>query len=260
MFDSAPEFANAAKPFATHSAGWAGATAMEAYDACTGGDLSCVAEAEAMIEKISASVETSRSVWEAVVCGAYPLVPDYLAGHPMNMRRRTHVTNENAPLRIYFDLTSSAAVHESTLAKRGIAFLALAMLLTRSRPVEMHVFTALGPSSFRGEGADGIVTIKLPTAPLDLAIAGGIFTKGIARALGYDYLNAECGTGSGWLKGIVPSYPESLDKYVETVRRALRLGSEDMIIGPVFTTDESIKNPIGFVQKMIDLHSKGEDE
>jgi len=258
-FDSAPEFANDAKPYASAASGWTGATASEAYDACTIGDLECVPAAERMIDKISANVETTRSVWEPAVAGAYPIIPDYLAGHPLNMRRRTHVANENAPLKIYLDLTSSAGVGSRDLVNRGIAFLALAMLLTRSRPVEMHVFTALGSRAGSTRGS-GIVSFPLPTAPLDLAIAGGVFTKGIARTLGYEYLAKVLGTGPAWLMGISPTNPVSLRKYVDLARAALHAGPEDIIIGPVYATDESISNPIKFVQRMVDLHSKGGDE
>jgi len=265
-FDSASEFANAAKPYASGSSHWTGSTAAEAYDACTIGDLSCVADAEMLIEKISANVETTRSVWEPAVAGTYPIVPDYLTGHPLNMRRRTHVTNENAPIKIYLDLTSSAGVDSRDLAKRGIAFLALAMLLTRSRPVEMHVFTALGSHPDRSTGSgdrstgSGLISFQLPTAPLDLALAGGVFTKGIARTLGYEYLAKVLGTGPGWLRNLSPTRPETMRAYVALARAALRAGPEDIIIGPVYYTDDSINNPVKFVQKMIDLHAKGESE
>jgi hypothetical protein len=261
MFDSAAEFANAAKPHGRGS-GWGGCSADEAYTACTKGDLSCVGEAEMMIDKISAGVETERSVWVPAVCGAYPIVADYLTGHPFNMRRRTHIQNENAPIRIYIDLTSSAGVHEQQLAKRGVAFLALAMLLTRSRPVEMHAFAALGPATVGRSDREqsGIVTLRLPTAPLDIAIAGGVFTKGIARVLGYEFLHAECGTGPGWLKAIQPFKAEGQRRYVETVRSALNAGPEDVIIGPIHYSDETVNDPVGFVQKMIDQHAKGDGE
>jgi len=260
-FDSAPEFATAAMPYGIGEArGWTGSSIGEAYAACTEGDLSAVPEAERMIDQISANVETTRSQWDPAVAGAYPMVPDYLSGHPLNMRRRTHVANENAPLRIYLDLTSSAGVESDKLTKRGIAFLALAMLLTRSRPVEMHVFTALGSARQRSPKNSGIVSIKLPTAPLDLAIAAGVFTKGVARTLGYGYLEKNCGTGPGWLRGLVPGNAESMRRYVAIVRSALRAGPEDIIIGPVYYTDASINEPIKFVQGMIDKHSKGGDE
>lgn len=258
-FDTASEFAIAARPYADRASGWTGSTETEAYDACTKGDLDAVPEAERMINQISANVETTRSVWDPAVAGAYPIVPDYLSGHPLNMRRRTHIVNENSPIRIYLDLTSSAGIESDKLARRGIAFLALAMLLTRSRPVEMHVFAALGGRNHRDSGG-GIVACKLPTAPLDIAIAAGVFTKGIARTFGYEFLVKTCGTGPGWLCGIAPRNAAMLDRYVETARKALRAGPEDIIIGPVYYTDEAVNNPVKFVQKMIDLHAKGESE
>lgn len=257
-FDSAAEFANAAKPAAYDAAGWTGSTPAEAYDGCTIGDLACVVDAEKMLDKINAAVETTRSVWVPTVAGAYPIVPEYLIGMPLNMRRRTHVTNENAPLRIYLDLTASAGVDCADLAKRGIAFLALAMLLTKTRPVEMHAFTAIGTRG-HGEKRNGIATIKLPTQPLDIAIAGGVFTKGIARTLGYQYIAKEFGGGWGgdWYKGIHPVNAEGDEHYTKEIRKALGVGPEDIIIGPVYYKDETIKSPVKFVQKMIDKHSQG---
>lgn len=90
-----------------------------------------------------------------------------------------------------------------------------------------------------------------------------VVTKGIARTLGYAYLDKEMGCHDGaWLKGLAPirNRGGDLETYISTVRKCLNAGPEDIIIGPVYLADDTIKNPIKFVQSMIDKHTGGENE
>lgn len=253
-FDSIREFADAARPHDLgYSAGWAGTTHEGAYQSCVNGDLDGVADAERLLESIHAKLETRLTVVSPSPCGAYPIVPEYLAGRPDSMRRRIHTTDESAPIKVFIDLTCSAAVDHKDLTKRGIAFLALAMLMARTRPVEMYAVVACTGANHTA------AVIRIPTAPLEIATVTGLFARGAVRTLGYGYLTRACGGGGEWLKRAVPR-SGNLTVYIKLLRRVIGAADSDLVIGPAHATDRSISHPVEFVQNMIDRNKGNADE
>jgi len=257
-FDTPAEFARAARPTVERSSyrdrhnSFAGVSPDAAANACINGDLECVSKAEALIESIHAAIETVKAEWLPAPCGAFPVVADYLAGHPLSMRRKVHVGSEAAPIRVYVDVVSSGNIGADRLVTRGIALLAMTMILTRSRPVELNVISPVGgPQS-------SIVVFPLPTQPLNVSVAAGVFTKGIARALTYPFQESRFRFNGGWYKGIPGS--GDLERYTAALRKALDAGPEDMIIAAPHSVDGSMTDPVGFVQKMIDKSQGGDRE
>lgn len=251
-FDSIREFADAARPHDLgYSAGWAGTTHEGAYQSCVNGDLEGVADAERLLESIHAKLETRLTVVSPSPCGAYPIVPEYLAGRPDSMRRRVHALDESAPIRVFIDLTCSAKIDHKALTARGIAFLALAMLMARTRPVEMFAVVACTGSNHTA------AVIRIPTAPLEIATVTGLFARGAVRTLGYGYLARACGGGGNWLKNSVARSGD-LTGYIKLLRRVIGAADSDLVIGPAHYNDLSISDPVKFVQNMID-RNKGID-
>lgn len=116
------------------------------------------------------------------VAGAIPNVPAYLAGHPLTMRRRQRVQIEQAPLVLVIDAAPSATVSMDQMKQRGIALLAIARLLTITRPLEIYVGTAVGAALANGKECHGVYT-RIETSPLDLAracygITGAAYPRG----------------------------------------------------------------------------------
>src|SRR4029450_10054823 len=85
-----------------------------------------------------ADLATLRPEWHSSVAGAFPSVPDFLAGIPECMRRRVVQPNELTPLTVWICTTSSGGVEFEDLQRRGVAVLALAMALANARPVEIR--------------------------------------------------------------------------------------------------------------------------
>jgi hypothetical protein len=102
--------------------------------------------------------------WQADICGAFPDVPSYLAGDPMNMRRLVNQVTETRPVRIFVGMASSCTFSAEQLAKRGALIAALALQLSKTRAVSVY---AINSGSTRKHARDGgyydwSIMVKLP--------------------------------------------------------------------------------------------------
>jgi hypothetical protein len=148
---------------------WAGGmTRGETGAALRDGYLPAVAESDAYMAKLEAKFDFAAHMFRNVdaVSGGVPIVPAYLAGHPLNMRRRERVMREMAPLTLLVDTASSGGIPASDLAKRGAAILALARLLAGWRPIKIFAGVAVGNGTVSKDGINAVFT-RLDTAPLD---------------------------------------------------------------------------------------------
>jgi hypothetical protein len=230
---------------------WMGGTMDEAAAKLLTGDDKLVPEAEKMLEQVGSHAHTTRPEWRPSVYGAYPVVPDALAGYPESMRHVENVGSDLAPIRLYVCTTSSAGVGHEDLTKRGIACLALAMALAAIRPVELFTITQLdgGGKATRDDHEDAgafICVTRINSQPLDLSTACHLLTsvgvdRGITHALGYD----GHGYKGGWAWGIAPNTQLSRER----TRQVLDMTERDVLVAGCFITDECVQNPIGFVQR-----------
>lgn len=90
--------------------------------------------------------------WQADICGAFPDVPSYLAGDPMNMRRLVNQVTETRPVRIFVGMASSCTFSAAQLAKRGALIGALALQLSKTRAVSVY---AVNSGKTRKHARDG---------------------------------------------------------------------------------------------------------
>lgn len=240
------------------SEGWTGENWETAARRAAQGDLRHVPAAEALIEKVQTEIDVPKSEWVRARAGAFPVVPEALAGHPDSMRRRVQAASPASPLRVFVELTSSAGIAHEDLARRGVATLALSMALSSVRPVELYAVVGLGGGW--GESGGVAVAVRIPAGPLDLATACNTLTSaGFARGLGYSFCN-EHGSGGDWLFGIYPGDEGSRKRYVELLRAAVGAGPDDLIIPPTYLTDPAVKDPVGFVRRGIAEHTGTAEE
>lgn len=228
-----------------------GETWAQAVDRARRGNLDLVPAAEKLVDQISFDAQRDSPQWAQSVAGAFPMVADYLTGRPDCMRRRMVQSNDRAPIRVYVELTSSAGVDAKDLLKRGTAILALCLLLNRERSVELHAVVGLNV----GQKGAGFVDVHVGSSPLDIALACNAMTSvGFSRSMGYEFLShrAETQCGGGWAWNLYPSDDRTRAEYVKRMRQAFGASETDVIIPPIFLTDPSVTDPVGFVKRSLD--------
>jgi hypothetical protein len=208
------------------------------------GDLSGVAASEALLDKLETESLVSP-VWRnrLDVVGGSPCVPAFLAGHPLNMRRRERVLNEQGPLSVIVSLTLSAGIDTETMRKRGATLLALVRLLSVSRPVELWTAVCLGGSRHGTH-----VLTRLDTAPLDLARAAHMLTcPSVTRGLGYAICNS-LRDGGSWPHGDFAAYQRTAR---ELYTSATGTAGEVLYVGAAHLADPLVNKPVEWIKETL---------
>jgi hypothetical protein len=214
-------------------------TPDQCHQMLNAGDLSNVEKARALLDSFAVALGTDRHEWELSVAGAFPSVPDYLAGVPETMYQAVTVSDDRAPLRMVIDVTMSASVKHAQIIARGVALLALAMRLSERRPVQLSVMT-LGGSKTHAWAC----VMDLPTQPLDLAHAAFALTQ-TAWTRFFTYAMFDAGGWSGkWAWDLHPNE----DAYRKRVREVLSLSPQDIYIAPMHSDDPAVQDPIKFIR------------
>lgn len=209
------------------------------------------AEARKLIDKIDGGIHgRNRSEWTASVSGAYPMVPDFLAGVPDNMRRRVAVESDVSPLRLYVDLGVSGGLSRAAMSKRGAAVAALAMALGQTRPVELYAFTT---GKFDSRDTD-ITVVRMDTTPMSLSHIVAVFSspqfsRAVDFAIGYrsaGHPNDKKHGMIGWGWSLDPQHPD----YLANCRKAMGLEPQDIIIpgGHLDSEGDMMRDPVAWVE------------
>jgi len=218
--------------------------------ACAGpGDESLVAESEKFLADIEGQIPLSRG-WRNIddVVGAVPNIPAFLAGHPQHMRRRERVARDNAPLTIYMDLTSSAAISAETVQKRGIVLLALTRMLVEHRPVALWVGISKGSGYGAAGPVSGTVAWRIDTTPLDLARAAfHISSTVMARGFGYGVDDSLHITGGAWPFGNHTLHCRTAEARLQAVSDI----GEVMYIPPIYVADDMVNQPVAWLKRVM---------
>lgn len=256
-FDSPAAYAGAVESagIAGGSSSWAGGTMPDAIRTARTGDDSLVPQASALVDALRVQMpETTRTAYVPAPCGAYPIVPEVLTGFPLAMRVKRALHDDRAPVRIVVDLTVSAGVDHDSIRKRGTVALALAMMVAEQRPIDLLVLTALNRN---GSASAGIVTIKIPAQPLELATACHALTAtSFFRQMGYNYLTHKFQCGGGWAWGLAPLAMESRKAYCDRMRVALSLSPRDVFVPPVFLTDTIVQQPVQWMnERLVEINN-----
>lgn len=218
-----------------------------------------VPDAQKLLSKLEASISIESIAYESSVAGCFPVVAEYLAGEPECMLEPTPVNSEMAPLAIYIDLTTSYNVTSQQFHKRGVAVLALAMLLSQIRPISLHVCTVMHGKR-KGDDSVSLVTSRIETAPLDLARAAYALTDvAVARRLFYAVAEKLHDFNGMWpeLKGANYAATTS-PAYTKRVRELLDLDSDVLYIPAVCSVDsefdQMVNRPVDWINKNLALY------
>lgn len=231
-------------------ASWLGAERSQIVEWMRSGRTERVADAEKLIESLEAHVETARSQWVASRFGAYPSVPDFLRGFPEDMRRRVSSSDDRAPIRVFVDVAASAGVSVGDFERRGVACLALAMMLSAERPVELYAFCC--GTQHAGESATTVV--RIPTGPLDVATAcAALATPGTCR-MGLFTLN-DVAAGRSMTHDWFGTCGDRA-AYEAAARETLGAGAGDIVVPVAHKSDPIVADPIGFVQRTLDEQAR----
>lgn len=194
-------------------------------------------------------IELEVHHWAADRAGAFPCVPDYLAGVPENMRRRLTHASDMSPINVYVDITASAMFDSDQLVKRGASALALCMALQQHRPVTLYLCCALDCHGVSNSKHDAQFSVmRCDTIPMDLAQLAYLFgSAGFFRRLG---MAAADKLGCGYT-GMWPwrdFNAGASHKFIQRAKEVLGLGPEDLYVPPINAIDESVANPIAWIE------------
>jgi len=230
---------------------WVGyLSADEARERTRYGDLSLVEPSDKLLARMEqVEMPTSRARLADDVCGALPNVPAFIAGHPLNMRRRKREESAAAPLAIIADLTTSAALSAAQIATRGAAILALVRALSARRPIELWVCAMLDADNYQN-----CVTIaaRIETTPLDLARAAFALTHAaFPRRVLYDHAHHFHGYKGQWPYGTAALTREQMEAVCAP---AFSHVSETLCIPGLHLQDPLLADPIKWVEGKIAEH------
>jgi hypothetical protein len=156
-----------------------GLSVQKAIDYCFTGDTSAVPASDLLLSKMEEHIlmPSTRALWTDDVAGAFPNIPAFIAGQPLNMRTRVKHQIDSAPLAIMVDLGISAAISAAQVSNRGTAILALVRALSAHRPIELWAMD-FGAADEGGMGLPNCVVVaaRISTTPLDLSTASYALT------------------------------------------------------------------------------------
>lgn len=206
-------------------------------------------EAKKLLADIDSSFrDRSRNEWVPSICGAYPIVPDYLIGLPESMRMQTPVDSDVSPIRIIMEPLVSAGVSDNELVRRGAAVTAMAMRLTEERPVELYVALAM-----RKSRTDYCALIKMDTQPLDISVATAVFSSAsFSRMIAFNWTLAVGATQQHNIRWGLDSQPGKVRE--EAMRKVFNLEPQDIVLQGGYLTDAALmqRDPVQWVHNQIE--------
>lgn len=231
---------------------WAGGTLADNMLKLQRGAIdSEMKEARELYEKIDSSFrERETHAWLPSVTGAYPVVPEYLIGMPLNMRQQQAIEADITPLRIVVEVCVSSGVSHHELIRRGAALSALVMRSSEERPVELWIVGAMRNDDTRNVS---VVATKLASAPVNLSQCVAAFAMvGMARSILFNVMTAIDGRNRG---GINWAYGRPGDAERERKLRAvMELSPQDVVIQGGYLPDAMLmkSDPVEWVHKQLE--------
>lgn len=258
IFDGLPDFTDAAQAVRNRgdyerAQSWNGGLSYdEAARLNRNGDLSRVAASDKFLADFEdlLGFKTRKFATVDAVAGGVPNVGAFLAGNPVNMRRRQRIASEQAPLNIVVDIVSSGGIDAKHLERRGAALLALTRILSAIRPIQFWIVAVGMPGGQNTYSAVGSA-FRLDTAPLDLGRAAhALCYPGVARQHAYCMMG-EMGNGkNGWISWPYGDHEYSRSNGVKFWQRFLGL-DEMLYIAAPFVDDAAIKEPAKWLKEMV---------
>ncbi len=204
-----------------------------------------------------ATIQTKGVKVRCDVAGFAPSVPRYVAGNPMNMRRRVKATTSKAPITIVVSVACSASVDADDMIKRGTAIACLVMYLSVFRAVDLYITSPMAPKIADDKNRYYFPMVKVGTSPFDLkALAWAVCHPGMARSVLYTMLN-EPKSGIPWpvING-TSIYDVKGKKLDDLIKPILNLKDEDIYFPTVSGIDKDMDNPEQWARKYLKDHLK----
>lgn len=189
---------------------------------------SALDRAKEFIDLIDATVgETDKPTWKPDVQGAFPVVPEFLAGEPQNMRTWRDERSERAPVTLVIEMVVSSNTTDQQMFNRAMGLCALAMKMSETRPVELHALFSMREGNCVQANFD-LVKLDIPVSPTQiLALSDKSACRGIALNSVYD----RRGSRSGFMSWAYNGYGDPSDYY----REMLELESSAVIVHGLHT-------------------------
>lgn len=266
-WESLPAFAEACKDFGrseTYGVTWSpnsfddywygGHSKDQARECCLHGYDEIVPKATKIMDSLETSLDIQGLHWVESVSGAFPSVPDYLSGSPTPMRQRVKRQYDTAPIKVYAAVAMSAALSTEDINNRGAAILALIMALERIRPVDLYAICELDGDNDKG---NSIQVIPIETQPLDVAIAGYVFTHpSFPRMLCYGWAGANHGHRGGWPRKYDDTQEaykplDNASPYCLWLRETLGMSPQDLYIKIGHIGQPIFRDPVKWINDVL---------
>lgn len=236
---------------------WLGGCAFKEYCAYfkAGAGDSETCGAKKLVNKIDASFRDREVLqWMPSVQGAYPIVPEYLAGFHECMRAKRAVGSDIAPIKVMLCTNVASGVTHTTMARRAAAYAAFVMRLSETRPVELY---AVSLFHHRNKCVDVGAVVKLDATPIDLSQIIAAFNPSVARGCTFTKLGELAGDTEREsypfeLKGV--SAYKDRKGYVKAAREYLGLVESDVMLDSGILTDVNAidADPVAWVHKQLE--------
>jgi hypothetical protein len=215
------------------------------------GDEDMARTAESVYDILeTGGIELEQHTWQADRAGAFPVVPDYVAGIPECMRRKIISANDQAPVSIYVDVAASAGFTAENLIKRGAAVTALAIALSQHRPISLYLLCGLDADNAKN---GYYVSVKLDTNPIDLSqIAYLLGSPSVYRRAMMSIGKQYYGYRGQWPFSIRPGNKDA----ISALRSALRLEPQDLLVPAIYMNDDTVNNPIKWIQDTLSQYKQ----
>ncbi len=213
---------------------------------CFHGETAHIPEAERILAQVDAGIEIMAPAWKPSVYGAYPMVPEFLAGAPDCMRVLHDELQDHSPVTVFVASDLSIGVTQAMMLKRGIALLAMVMKLNAERPIKLAM---ISENMTRNLAEEHLIIVEIPTQPLHLATACFALTnRAFAQSLAYPVCS-DTGGSVRW-----PSnYDEGSPRWESYLRGKGILGPKDLYFKAAYLLDgEQYTNPVPWVNAQID--------
>lgn len=212
-------------------------------------DSECRA-ARKLADKIDSSFRDREvSAWVPSVCGAYPIVPDYLIGMPENMRARRPVESDISPIKFVIEPTISQGVTIDQLNNRAAAIAALIMRTNEERPVELWFSMVNDP----GGNGDVYNFIRMESTPVSLAHIVAAMTAPTVREL--------CMSGATYQRGLRHYDGDNHMPGRAQTRRYMGLNPQDVLIQGGHLVDAALmeRDPVQWVHRQLEKQREAVD-
>lgn len=236
-----------------YSSSWAGGSYEDNFKHSRDGDASLVPQAEALLHKVLADVNTDEYVRTPCldVAGYFPCVPAFLSGMPENMFTFTPQVTDRSPVRVFCSVVHSAGVSVETIRRRGVAVMALVLALTRLRPVELVTYHTLDYVRFDERGRL-FIEVRHNSTPLQISEACWHLTAaGYSRSLAFPGFGNELAGSSSY--GGIRWLPGAFDR--DYVQELLGCKPHDVYVPGTYLNGDEHKeidsDPVAWINKHV---------